>query len=103
MTSWKQCISMACISCLRGVWRSNWLRMMAMKFTMIEKRAKAVVKTGINKSKAKAQKAITASIDKAYNRRDLQSKVQAKYARLRASMKTKKVVGHKSRSPKKEA
>merc|ERR1712216_879257 len=54
------------------------------------KPAKALVKTGLNKCAAKAAKAITASVDKAYNRRDLQSKIAAKYAAIAKSMKTKK-------------
>merc|ERR1719454_2528517 len=57
----------------------------------VTKPAKSLVKTGLNKAAAKAQKAITASMDKAYNRRDLQGKIQAKYAAIKKSMKTKKV------------
>ena len=66
----------------------------------LRKPAKAVVKTGINKCAKKAAKAITASVDKAYNRRDLQSKIAAKYAAIAKSMKTKKVV-RKANRPKK--
>merc|ERR1712118_162729 len=57
----------------------------------------AIGKTGVSKNTKKATAAITGAMDKKYYRRDLQSKVQAKYARLRASMKTKKIEGHKSR------
>merc|ERR1712134_224245 len=60
----------------------------------------AIAKTGVSKSTKKATAAIAGAMDKKYYRRDLQSKVQAKYARLRASMKTKKIEGHKSRSKK---
>merc|ERR1712094_120642 len=73
---------------------------------LLEKRTKkakaAICKTGVSKNTKKATASITGAMDKKYYRRDLQSKVEAKYARLRASMKTKKIEGHKSRS-KKEA
>merc|ERR1712118_489448 len=62
----------------------------------------AIAKTGVSKNTKKATASITGALDKKYYRRDLQSKVTAKYARLRASMKTKKIEGHKSRA-KKEA
>ena len=62
----------------------------------------AICKTGVSKNTKKATASITGAMDKKYYRRDLQSKVEAKYARLRATMKTKKVEGHKSRA-KKEA
>merc|ERR1712118_1651 len=57
----------------------------------------AIAKTGVSKNTKKATAAITGAMDKKYYRRDLQSKVEAKYARLRASMKTKVVKGHISR------
>merc|ERR1711869_31928 len=57
----------------------------------------AIAKTGVSKNTKKATAAITGAMDKKYYRRDLQSKVTAKYARLRASMKTKVVKGHVSR------
>merc|ERR1711937_589788 len=51
----------------------------------------AICKTGVSKSTKKATASIAGAMDKKYYRRDLQSKVAAKYARLRASMKTKVV------------
>merc|ERR1719240_869770 len=60
----------------------------------------AIAKTGVSKSTKKATASIAGAMDKKYYRRELQSKVEAKYARLRASMKTKKIEGHKSRSKK---
>merc|ERR1712139_648688 len=62
----------------------------------------AIAKTGVSKNTKKATAAIVGAMDKKYYRRDLQSKVEAKYARLRASMKTKKIEGHKSRSKKED-
>ena len=62
----------------------------------------AIGKTGVSKSTKKATASFTGAMDKKYYRRDLQSKVAAKYARLRASMKTKVVKGHVSRSKKED-
>merc|ERR1712224_985503 len=60
----------------------------------------AIAKTGVSKNTKKATAAIAGALNKKYYCRDLQSKVEAKYGRLRASMKTKKIEGHKSRSKK---
>merc|ERR1712098_821316 len=50
---------------------------------------RALVKTGLNKNAKKGLKSVEATINKGFNRRDLQKRAVAMYQRVLASFKTK--------------